>query len=100
MCEQDFSWLDPLFKQLGDGSHADIQEIVVESLIQSAVGQARNYSGIGRIARALDICNSDGLTIRLATTLRKVRQASLLGPMNNADLLCIPGDIQHLPTSC
>lgn len=70
---QDFSWVDPLFQQLGDRSHPDVQEIVLETMISQAVELGRNYVAVGKVARALDICNADGLTIRLATILRKVR---------------------------
>jgi hypothetical protein len=44
-------------------------------MISQAVELGRNYTAVGKVARALDICNADGLTIRLATTLRKVGYA-------------------------
>jgi len=67
--------VDPLFQQLGDKSHPDVQEIVLETMISQAVELGRNYPAVAKVARALDICNADGLTIRLATILRKVRLA-------------------------
>ena len=55
-----------------------MQEIVTETMINQAVELGRNYSAVGKVARALDICNADGLTIRLATGLRKVGRNSVL----------------------
>jgi hypothetical protein len=53
-------------------------------MISQAVELGRNYAAVGKVARALDICNADGLTIRLATTLRKVSPISEYAPSDLA----------------
>lgn len=80
---EDFTWVDPLFQQLGGQSHPDVQEIVLETMVNQAVELGRDSKAIARVTRALDICNPEGITIRLATSLRKDIQATGVNPSSS-----------------